>query len=230
MNYAPLIFFDRYLSISSHYSLKIQQNYLLFVHKNKKVTINHLIWMKHSAAPPPHEMDGPPRKRGTPRRVATTAAALSQVNATPRQQKNKQPRQEGITGRAFGQTAERSAALAQRQDRRDGDGRRKDPRGDAPRIPQRPRKKGVHLVTVTTIWPSATRVDGPDTSSTVCRQARIDDTQPNPTPGARHSMADITFGTNNEYGFDRPARQHGFVVRRPRTEHHSPSSMRWTPY
>jgi len=28
----------------------------------------------------------------------TTAAALSQVNATPRQQKNKQPRQEGITG------------------------------------------------------------------------------------------------------------------------------------
>ena len=39
-------------------------------------------------------------------------------------------------------TAVRRRCAPQRQDRREGDGRRKDPRGDAPRIPQRPRKKG----------------------------------------------------------------------------------------
>ena len=98
----------------------------------------------------------------------------------------------------------RRAAL--RLGRRDEDRRGQDPRVDPARVPQRRSAgKGVHLITVNDYLATPRRrVDGPDPPLARASTVGLDHARTTTTPTHKRAQyaCDITYGTNNEFGFD----------------------------
>ena len=116
-----------------------------------------------------------------------------------------------VTGRelALGHGALRRAAhrrhrAAPGQDRRDGHRRGQDPRRHAAAVPERARRPRARTSSPsTTTWPAATRQwMGHVYSWLGLTVAVLDDTEPSSPERRAAYAADITYGTNNEFGFD----------------------------
>ena len=115
-------------------------------------------------------------------------------------------------------TAVRRRGAPQGQDRRDGDGRRKDPRGDAPRIPQRAGQEGRAPGHGQQL-PGQARlgVDGPDVPvpRAVGSLHRRHAAQLRRPPQGIHGRHHLRH--EQRIRLRLPARQHGLVARRPGT-------------
>ena len=120
----------------------------------------------------------------------------------------------GLRPRARGRVAHDRAAPLRRpahrrhgpprgQDRRDADGRGQDARRDARRLAERPHRAAASTSSPSTTTSPAATPSGwaASTSSSASRSAASSTTCPTRS-AARPTRCDITYGTNNEFGFD----------------------------